>query len=154
ATSLKCPGRSYATLRRPLTIGGHMRALIGGVAAMTTVAVLTGAVTVSQEVRTGTNRIVTKEDFERWKKDLSNCGRWGQEDQIGTINRITPAKRRQAVALAKEGFVVSLSRDVPTEKAADTPWPLGHTYLGVGIDQYEIRYHGYAHTHLDSLAHV
>jgi kynurenine formamidase len=131
-----------------------MNALLGSMAAIATVAVLTSVVTVSQEVRTGSNRIVTKEDVERWKKELSNWGRWGPDDQIGTINLITAAKRKQAVALAKEGFVVSLSRDVPTEKAADTPWPLGHTYLGVGIDQYEIRYHGYAHTHLDSLAHV
>jgi kynurenine formamidase len=131
-----------------------MRALIGSMATMATIAALTGVVTVSQEVRTGADRVVTKEDFERWKKELSNWGRWGQDDQIGTINLITPAKRKQAVALAKEGFVVSLSRDVPTEKAADTPWPLGHTYLSVGVDQYDIRYHGYAHTHLDSLAHV
>ena len=131
-----------------------MRALIGSIVTMATIAVLTSAVTVSQEVRTGADRVVTKEDGERWKKELSNWGRWGKDDQIGTVNLITPAKRKQAVALAKEGFVVSLSRDVPTEKAADTPWPLAHTYLGVGIDQYEIRYHGYAHTHLDSLAHV
>jgi kynurenine formamidase len=131
-----------------------MRALIGSIAVLGTVAVLTSVVTVSQEVRTGADRVVTKEDFERWKKELSNWGRWGKDDQIGTINLITPAKRKQAVALAKEGFVVSLSRDVPTEKAADTPWPFVHTYLGVGIDQYDIRYHGYAHTHLDSLAHV
>src|SRR5919201_31670 len=130
-----------------------MRALIGSMAVIATVAALTSTATVSQQVRTP-NRIVTREDVERWKKELSNWGRWGPDDEIGTVNLITPAKRKQAVALAKEGFVVSLSRDVPTEKAADTPWPLGHTYLGVGVDQYEIRYHGYAHTHLDSLAHV
>src|SRR5882672_11355439 len=131
-----------------------MRALIGSIVTMATVAVLTSVVTVSQEGRTGSNRVVTKEDVERWKKELSNWGRWGPDDQIGAINLITPMKRKQAVALAKEGFVVSLSRDMITEKAPDTSWPLEHTYLSVGIDRYDIRYHGYAHTHLDSLAHV
>ena len=39
---------------------------------------------------------VTRADFERWKKELSNWGRWGNDDQIGALNLITPAKRRQA----------------------------------------------------------
>jgi kynurenine formamidase len=124
--------------------------------ASTAFAALMSAAAVSQEAGTGTSRTVTvtKEDVERWKKELSNWGRWGKDDQIGTINLITPAKRKQAVALAKEGFVVSLSRDVPTEKAADNNWPFEHTYVGVGNDRFGIQYHGFAHTHLDSMAHV
>ena len=38
----------------------------------------------------------TRTDFDRWKTELSNWGRWGKNDEIGTINLITPAKRRQA----------------------------------------------------------
>ena len=33
----------------------------------------------------------TKADFERWMKQLSNWGRWGKDDQRGTVNLITAA---------------------------------------------------------------
>jgi len=44
---------------------------------------------------------VTPEEYERWKKDLSNWGRWGKDDQIGALNLITAAKRKQAAALVR-----------------------------------------------------
>jgi hypothetical protein len=59
---------------------------------------------------------VTREQFEQWKKDLNNWGRWGKNDEIGTMNLITPAKRKQAAALVKEGFSVSLAGDADTER--------------------------------------
>src|SRR5688572_30757934 len=72
-------------------------------------------------------KTVTRADFERWKKELSNWGRWGKDDQIGALNLITPAKRRQAAALVKEGISVSLSRDADTAKAIDNPDPFEHS---------------------------
>ena len=42
--------------------------------------------------------------------ELSNWGRWGKDDQLGTMNLITPEKRRQAYRLVKEGVTVSLAR--------------------------------------------
>src|SRR5258707_13955180 len=56
-------------------------------------------------------RNLMKADIDQWMKELSNWGRWGKDDQAGTINLITPAKRKQALALAKEGFNVSMSID-------------------------------------------
>ncbi len=97
---------------------------------------------------------VTRADFERWKKELSNWGRWGNDDQIGALNLITPAKRRQAAALVKEGISVSLSRDADTAKAIDNPDPFEHSMLAIGADRMGVVPHGVAHTHLDSLAHV
>jgi kynurenine formamidase len=97
---------------------------------------------------------VTKADYERWKNELSNWGRWGKDDQIGALNLITAAKRRQAAALVKEGFSVSLARDVDTEKAADNPQPYERSMLAIGSDRLGVAFHGVAHTHLDSLAHV
>jgi kynurenine formamidase len=97
---------------------------------------------------------VTKADIERWKKDLSNWGRWGKDDEIGALNLITPAKRKQAAALVKEGFSVSLAADALTEKAADNPQPYDHQMLAVGSDRISVAYHGTAHTHLDALGHV
>ena len=49
---------------------------------------------------------VTPEQYERWKKELSNWGRWGKDDEIGALNLITPAKRKQAAGLVKEGVSV------------------------------------------------
>ena len=99
-------------------------------------------------------RTVTEPEYERWKKDLSNWGRWGKDDQIGALNLITPSKRRQAAGLVKEGFSVSLAGDVDTVKAVDNPNPYEHTMLAIGSDRIAVSYHGIAHTHLDSLAHI
>ena len=97
---------------------------------------------------------VTKAEYDRWKTELSNWGRWGKDDQIGAVNLITPAKRRQAAALVKEGFSVSLARDVDTEKAVDNPQPYERQMLAIGSDRFGVAFHGVAHTHLDSLAHI
>jgi len=97
---------------------------------------------------------VTSEQYERWKKELSNWGRWGKDDERGALNLITPAKRRQAASLVKEGFSVSLSADADTVKAVDNPNPYEVTMQGIGSDRIAINYHGIAHTHLDSLAHI
>ena len=97
---------------------------------------------------------VTPEQFERWKKDLSNWGRWGKDDEIGALNLITPAKRKQAAALVKEGVSVSMAADADTVKAVDNPNPYELKMLGIGADEIAVNYHGIAHTHLDSLAHI
>jgi hypothetical protein len=43
--------------------------------------------------------------------ELSNWGRWGRDDQLGTINLVTPAKVRQAASLVKSGLSVSLAHN-------------------------------------------
>jgi kynurenine formamidase len=120
-------------------------------AAVMIAAVTTGAPSAQQSAPAHT---VTKADFERWKTELSNWGRWGKDDQIGALNLITPAKRRQAFALVKEGVSVSLASDTDTEKAIDNPNPYEHTMLAIGSDRIGVAFHGIAHTHLDSLAHI
>jgi kynurenine formamidase len=99
-------------------------------------------------------REVTAAEYERWKKDLSNWGRWGKNDEIGALNLITPAKRRQAAALVKEGVSVSLAADVDTVPAVDNPYPYDVKMIAIGQDQIAVRYHGITHSHLDSLAHI
>src|SRR5437773_2265765 len=119
--------------------------------------VMVVAVTASARAPQGTGAAshkVTKEQFEQWKKDLNNWGRWGKDDEIGTMNLITPAKRKQAAALVKEGFSVSLASDADTEKAIDNPQPYEHEMLAIGSDRIGVAFHGIAHTHLDSLAHI
>ena len=55
---------------------------------------------------------INKAQVDGWMMDLSNWGRWGKDDQLGALNLITPAKRREAMALAKEGIVVSLEQPI------------------------------------------
>jgi kynurenine formamidase len=97
---------------------------------------------------------VNAAQYEQWKKTLSNWGRWGKDDQIGALNLITPAKRKQAASLVKEGVSVSMAADVDTVKAVDNPNPFELKMLSIGMDQIAVNYHGIAHTHLDSLAHI
>ena len=108
----------------------------------------------SQSATPPPGRTVTKAEYERWKIELTNWGRWGQDDEIGALNLITPAKRRQAAALVKEGVSVSLAGDVDTVQAVDNWYPYKHTMLTIGKDQIAVNYHGIAHSHLDSLAHM
>src|SRR6202790_4821850 len=101
--------------------------------------------------------IATEEDFRRALKELSNWGRWGNDDELGAANLITPAKRKQALALAKEGLTISLAHDVVQEKAVDAPNVLQRTLGNVAPTgttdtyQYTGTYHGVAHSHLDAL---
>jgi kynurenine formamidase len=57
-------------------------------------------------------------------KELSNWGKWGKDDQAGTINLITPAKRKAAAALVREGVSVSMSLDADLPKEGSTGGPL------------------------------
>ena len=54
-------------------------------------------------------QIPTEEQVISWIDSLSNWGRWGKDDQMGTLNLITDAKRAQAATLVKEGISVTLS---------------------------------------------
>lgn len=97
---------------------------------------------------------VSDADYQRWKTDLSNWGRWGKDDEMGALNLITPAKRKQAAALVKDGVSVSLAADPDTVQAVDNPNPYEVVMQGIGSDRIAVNYHGIAHTHLDSLAHI
>ena len=129
-----------------------MKTLATGIFAALLIAAVGAGKPSAQSGRSG--RTVTEAEYERWKKDLSNWGRWGKDDEIGALNLITPLKRRQAAALVKEGFSVSLAADADTVKAVDNPNPYDHTMLAIGSDRLAVSYHGITHTHLDSLAHI
>src|SRR5436190_3581580 len=103
--------------------------------------------------------LVSEAQYDKWQTELSNWGRWGPDDQIGTLNLITPAKRRAALALVKEGVPVSLSTNTFFEKESDVPCPAEWamaTATDTGATD-RIAYpciHGAAATHIDSLAHT
>lgn len=96
---------------------------------------------------------------------LSNWGRWGQEDQLDTLNLITNEKRAEAAALVSHGITVGCARPISTEPAIDSPIPPLHYMLesGEGInlrprpsvfDFIGIAFHGHVTTHIDAFCHV
>lgn len=92
-------------------------------------------------------------------EELSNWGRWGENDQRGTLNLITPAKRRQAAALVREGVSVSLSQDLSTVQAPDNTRPMELIMTAqegspVAMDEWRIFYHGLTYAHMDALCHA
>jgi len=116
-------------------------------------ALLTGGVA----AQPGTSAAVTNEDVTRWMKELSNWGRWSKDDQLGTFNLITPAKRKQALALVREGVAVSLAHTLDKTAFPDNPRPLKQEMTldtaGHAMDLYSIWYHGSTITHIDALCH-
>ncbi len=114
---------------------------------------------------------ITDADVVKMISSLSNWGRWGKDDELGTINLVTPAKRMQAAALVRDGVSVSCARPIATnEVAADTTiQPLRFMVdSGEGRDHDSpervlarrgaaefigMVFHGYSITHVDTPAH-
>src|SRR4051812_41215450 len=95
------------------------------------------------------------EEFDQLFNQVKNWGRWGPNDQLGAANLITDVKRKEALALAKLGLVVSLAHPPLKEAAPDNPSPFNHTMnRGLSTDTYSVSYHGYAHSHIDALCHI
>jgi kynurenine formamidase len=101
--------------------------------------------------------LTTEEDFNRATTELSNWNRWGKDDELGAANFITPAKRRQAAALVKEGVAVSLAHDIFQEEVPDGRGHLERKVVGAraggASDQYAFAgtYHGSIYSHLDAV---
>lgn len=118
--------------------------------------VLPGTRVAAQAAASG---LVTPAEYERWQTELTNWGRWGKDDEMGALNLITPAKRRQAAGLVKEGVTVSLASNAATAKAADVPCPAEWAMVSANSASATDRIaypciHGAGATHLDSFAHI
>ena len=131
--------------------GGKMR---GVMVVMATVFVALIACALPSSQGGGESHNVTQADVDGWKTELTNWGRWGPDDQLGTLNLVTPEKRREAAAVVTAGISVSLAREVLKDEAVDNPRPFVHTMSGVGSDSFEVFHHGWAHSHIDALSHV
>ena len=100
-------------------------------------------------------------EVEGWISDLSNWGRWGDDDELGALNLITPEKRLQAAALVQTGQTASLAHDWITDEAIDAAEPfelrvslLEPLTMGIAMEEQTISYHGSTFSHLDALCHV
>ncbi len=96
------------------------------------------------------------EEFDAFFQELSNAGRWGADDELGTANLITPDKVREAAGLVRSGITVSLAHSPIEDEAADTPdAAFNHTISPrLTSDTIEFTYHGYSVSHLDALCHM
>jgi len=102
-----------------------------------------------------------------WMQSLSNWGRWGEDDQRGTLNLLSPDKTKRALAAVREGTSVSCARRISYEAGPDTPRPPQHFMVRSGdpyrpgegpdrqgaADYFGLIFHGHTVTHIDSLAH-
>ena len=106
--------------------------------------------------------VPSEAEMQVYVRERRNWGRWGEKDQAGAVNLITPEKRKQAASLVQSGRSLSLSRPFPKTPAPNNPNPgqhwmrrlsLPHGAAGA-IDYYGISYHGWSTTHIDALCHT
>ena len=109
---------------------------------------------------------VSIEEFEQIFESVKNWGRWGPNDQLGTLNFITPGHVRAAAGLVQSGRRVSLEIPINTVAGPDNPNPaihfvsqahdidIGSGGLRFGLDFMGMACHGDCHTHVDALCHI
>ncbi len=114
----------------------------------------------------GSARKVSLEEFDDLFESVKNWGRWGPDDQLGTLNLITPARVAAAADVVRSGRRVSMQ--IPINKVAgpDNPNPaihfvtqghdidIGSGGLRFGLDFLGMAAHGDCHTHIDALNHI
>jgi kynurenine formamidase len=97
-------------------------------------------------------------DVESYFKRLNNWGRWGHDDQLGTVNLITDTRRAAARALVRKNRTVSLARDIVPQPHLQfgyhVTFPSKRERADVVLDRFDLVYHGYWVTHVDALCHV
>ena len=98
----------------------------------------------------------TVEEYLGYRERLSNWGRWGPDDEMGTLNHITAEAMVLATSLVEEGRTVSLSRPLDTTVGPLNPEPAEHE-MRIGPrscrDLVRLHCHGRATTHIDALCH-
>lgn len=109
---------------------------------------------------------VSLAEFEAIYESVKNWGRWGPDDQLGTLNLITPDRVRAAAALVRSGRRVSLQIPINTAAGPDNPNPaihfitqghdidIGSGGLRFGLDFLGMAFHGDCHSHVDALCHI
>ena len=145
----------------PLPDVASRRDILQGAAAL--VAGAAGLATAHSDARASTaTAIDSDESMEQLIPALSNWGRWGPDDQLGTLNFITDKTRLAAAALIRSGRVVPLGREFSVttpelrnfsytmRRYEDEPLPEEAGCL----DIVGMTCHGFAVTHVDALCHL
>jgi hypothetical protein len=115
-------------------------------------------------------RLVTHEQMLEWFEDQKNWGRWGSDDDRGTLNLITPEKTKVAVALVTEGISVRLYHfpdpvnldepmaDTSNMRVLNQHWipgqdPEATEIRGAALDAISFATHDGGNSHIDALCH-
>lgn len=97
---------------------------------------------------------------------VKQWGRWGDDDERGALNLLTPERVANAVATVRSGTVVSCGRELAVTPAPDNPYPAQHHMVSAGdvagavgplqfsSDFVGVAFHGMAVSHIDALCHV
>ncbi len=103
--------------------------------------------------------MVDKQELAALFATCSNAGRWGPDDELGTLNLITPATRRRAARLVTEGLSVTMASDLSVQHSPSTDSLTSHTAFSdpaapiAVADAVTLQVHGWS-THLDALGHI
>jgi kynurenine formamidase len=82
-------------------------------------------------------KMLTRKDIDAAAEKISNWGRWGDDDQIGTLNNVAPADIVDAAKLVRKGkvFSLGLSLKEPIQSGLfGGRWNPIHTMLATGTD--------------------
>lgn len=98
------------------------------------------------------------ERLRRLESNCDNAGRWGPDDDLGTLNLITPAVRIRAASLVSEGVTVSLASDLQLPATQHSDLLVSHSIDSEPavpdaiVDEVTLNVHGWG-THIDALGH-
>lgn len=87
---------------------------------------------------------------------VDNAGRWGADDELGTLNYITADRRWTAALLVREGITLSLALPMSSQRAPGRA-SIEHRMLGVlgaADDAVTFTVHQEGFTHLDCVSHI
>jgi kynurenine formamidase len=109
----------------------------------------------------------TKERMRDVFEQVKNWGRWGEDDEMGALNLITPEKRREGAACVQSGETVSCALELAIHPSPENPNPALHMMIQGGddclipglnfesvMDFVGVAFHGMATSHIDALCHV
>jgi kynurenine formamidase len=109
---------------------------------------------------------MSEAEFRALFQAVSTWGRWGEEDERGALNEVTPDLIVAAVRLVRTGQTVTLSLPLNTHGGLHNPEPAIHSMtlshdvdIGSGTvrlakDFIGVDYHNDSHSHIDALCHV
>jgi kynurenine formamidase len=149
---------SIVTRRRFVALAGLAASALSKTAATQPAEEASGQDRSSASRATSRAKDLSDAELEALFQRCSNAGRWGKDDELGTLNYVTAARRIAAAKLVRTGEVVSIGRDISKTASKVDPHPveLLITYNGnaPGIsDYFTMAPHGMTITHMDALSH-
>lgn len=113
-------------------------------------------------------RPMAQAEFDALLARVNNAGRWGAQDERGTLNLVTPEVRLAAAAEVRTGRTVSLAREMVHGEPEGGFGPITVELMLVpdsvlgpsdgsvawAAERTSLLYHGWSYTHIDALTHL